>query len=155
MMCGSYRWWKSNHKNFITIFLKNGARPRPHTNGIWVGAMGITGKIAVTAASGMSGLSALVQYPVNQRRTCDFWRFSTVFRALKVFSGLHFDLFPAMVHWLLEECQQTRHTRQSCDRDLSSDLPSAISYTAWGGFSAEHRKWGSNSGLFLTFGHPR
>ena len=121
---------RSCHK--LSYSHRVGVGPTPHTNGIWVGAMGIIGKIAVTAASGMSGLSALVQYPVNQRRTCDFWRFSTVFRALKVFSGLHFDLFPAMVHWLLEECQQTRHTRQSCDRDLSSDPPSTISYTAWG-----------------------
>ena len=44
---------------------------------------GVAAKIAVTAASGMSGLSVFVQCPVNQRRTCDFWRFSTVFRAPK------------------------------------------------------------------------
>ena len=46
---------------YCTRKLKYKHNGAPRTNGIWDGAVGITGKIAVTAASGMSDLSVLVQ----------------------------------------------------------------------------------------------
>ena len=43
------------------FFQKMVPAPHPHTNGIWGSAVDITGKIAVTATSGISGLAVLVQ----------------------------------------------------------------------------------------------